>query len=121
MGVAVWVGGQFVLAGIVPALRRTSPAALPVIANAFARIAWPAMILIVFTGVWALADIDATSQPTGYLSTFGIKLIFVAVAVVATVVHSTGQTKLAKALGGALGLSASVIAAYLGVLMAHAV
>lgn len=119
IAVAVWVGGQIVLAGVVPALRQSSPSVLPIIARSFARIAWPAMVLIIFTGVWGLSDINAPERSTDYLATFGIKMILVGAAVVATIIHSAGQTKLAKALGGAVGLVASVVAMYLGTLMAH--
>ena len=119
VAVAVWVGGQIVLAGVVPALRQSSPAALPIIARSFARVAWPAMVLIIFTGVWGLSEIDASDRSGEYLATFGIKMILVGAAIVATIIHSAGETKLAKALGGAIGLLASVVAMYLGTLMAH--
>jgi len=52
MAVAVWVGGQIVLAGIVPQVRRVAPDAMKAIAQGFARIAWPAFLVIVFTGMW---------------------------------------------------------------------
>lgn len=119
IAVAVWVGGQIVLAGIVPALRQTSPSSLPIIAKSFARVAWPAMVLIIFTGVWGLSEINAPDRSGEYLATFGIKMIVVGAAIVATIIHSAGQTKLAKALGGAIGLLASITAMYLGTLMAH--
>lgn len=119
LAVAVWVGGQIVLAGVVPALRRSSPAALPVIAKSFARVAWPAMVIIVFTGVWGLGEINASDRSSEYLATFGIKMILVGAAIIATLIHSAGQTKIAKALGGAVGLLASLIAMYLGTLMTH--
>jgi putative copper export protein len=119
IAVAIWVGGQIVLAGVVPALRLASPTALPVIAKSFARVAWPAMIVIVLTGVWGLGEINATERSSEYLATFAIKLLLVGAAIVATLIHSAGQTKIAKSLGGAVGLLASLIAMYLGTLMAH--
>ena len=39
---SVWVGGQIVLGGLVPQVRRTNPEALRTIARAFGRVAWPA-------------------------------------------------------------------------------
>jgi putative copper export protein len=119
IAVAIWVGGQIVLAGVVPALRQASPTALPVVAKSFARVAWPAMVIIVFTGVWGLGEINAAERSSEYLFTFAIKLLLVGAAIVATLIHSAGQTKIAKALGGAVGLVASLIAMYLGTLMAH--
>ena len=119
MAVAVWVGGQIVLAGLVPAVRKVAPQAMQTMAQGFARVAWPAFVVIIFTGVWGLASTDVANQSSSYTATFGIKMLIVGVAVVATLVHSQGTSKAAKAIGGAAGLLASLLAAYAGVLMAH--
>lgn len=119
MSVAVWIGGQIVLAGLVPTIRNTAPEALPKVAQAFARIAWPAMIVIVFTGAWGLASVDAADSGTKYMTTFAIKMLMVFVAIAATVIHSQGTSKAAKAIGGTLGLLGSLLAAYAGILLAH--
>ena len=119
MAVAVWVGGQIVLAGLVPTIRVSAPEVLPKVAQAFARVAWPAMIVIVFTGAWGLSTVDAADSGTEYMTTFAIKMLMVFIAVAATVIHSQGSSKTAKAIGGALGLLGSLFAAYAGVLLAH--
>ena len=119
LGVAVWVGGQIVLAGLVPAIRASAPEALPKVAQAFARVAWPAMIVIVFTGMWGLGSSSASDSDTAYMVTFAVKMVMVFIAVAATVVHSQGSSKAAKAIGGALGLLGSLLAAYAGILLAH--
>lgn len=119
LAVCVWLGGQVVLAGVVPKLRKTNPESLTNIAKGYASIAWPAMILIVFTGAWGLAATDTANQSTEYMVTFAVKLLLVAGAVIATLVHSNGTSKLAKGLGGAIGLLATLVAAYCGVLLAH--
>ena len=119
MAVAVWVGGQIVLAGLVPTIRINAPEALPKVAQAFARVAWPAMIVIVFTGAWGLASVDAADAGTKYMTTFAVKMLLVFVAIAATVIHSQGTSKAAKAIGGALGLLGSLLAAYAGILLAH--
>ena len=120
LAVAVWVGGQIVLAGLVPAIRSSAPEALPKVAQAFARVAWPAMIVIVFTGMWGLSSSSASDSDSAYMITFAVKMVMVFIAVAATVVHSQGSSKAAKAIGGALGLLGSLLAAYAGILMAHA-
>ncbi|CAB4600701.1 unannotated protein [freshwater metagenome] len=53
------------------------------------------------------------------MATFGLKMLTVAAAVIATLIHSMGQSKAAKAIGGAVGLLASLAAAYGGILLAH--
>jgi len=119
LAVAVWVGGQIVLAGLVPSIRASAPEALPKVAQAFARVAWPAMIVIVFTGMWGLGSSSASDSDTAYMVTFAVKMVMVFIAVAATVVHSQGSSKAAKAIGGALGLLGSLFAAYAGILLAH--
>jgi putative copper export protein len=119
MAVAVWVGGQIVLAGLVPTIRVAAPEALPKVAQAFARVAWPAMFVIVFTGAWGLGVVDAADAGTKYMTTFAIKMLLVFVAIAATVIHSQGTSKAAKAIGGAFGLLGSLLAAYAGILLAH--
>ena len=119
MAVAVWVGGQIVLAGLVPTIRVAAPEALPKVAQAFSRVAWPAMIVIVFTGAWGLGVVDAADAGTKYMTTFAIKMLLVFVAIAATVIHSKGTSKAAKAIGGAFGLLGSLLAAYAGILLAH--
>jgi putative copper export protein len=119
LAVCVWLGGQVVLAGVVPKMRRSNPEALTNIAKGYASIAWPAMILIVFTGAWGLASTNTANQSSEYMVTFGVKMLLVAGAVIATLIHSYGTSKLAKGLGGAIGLLSTLIAAYCGVLLAH--
>ena len=119
LAVCVWLGGQVVLAGVVPKLRKTNPEVLSSIAKGYAAIAWPSMILIVFTGAWGLAETDTTNQSSAYLVTFGIKMLLVATAIIATLIHSNGTTKIAKGLGGAFGLLATLFATFCGVLLAH--
>lgn len=119
IAVAVWVGGQIVLAGIVPQLRSVAPEAMKTVAQGFARIAWPAFLVIVFTGMWGLGTIDVADQSSAYLATFGIKMLLVGAAVIATLIHSQGTSKAAKGIGGAASLLTSLLAAFAGVLMAH--
>jgi putative copper export protein len=75
LAVCVWLGGQVVLAGIVPKLRKSDPEALTNIAKGYASIAWPAMILIVFTGAWGLGAVDVADKSSEYMITFGIKML----------------------------------------------
>jgi succinate-acetate transporter protein len=92
---------------------------MSVVAQSFARIAWPAMVVVVFTGMWGLGSINITDQSSAYLSTFGIKMLLVGLAIVATIVHSAGTSRASKAIGGAVGLLTSLLAAYAGILMSH--
>jgi putative copper export protein len=113
----VWVGGQFALAGVVGPLRRASPDAVKIAANAFARIAWPAYGVLVVTGIWNLMAVDITSTSNAYQATVLVKILLAILAGVFTGIHAVGRTKLALAMGGALGALCSLGALYLGVLL----
>lgn len=105
------------LGGLVPVLRRTAPETTKVVARAFARIAWPAFAVLVITGIWNLTAIDVADTSTAYQVTVFVKVALSLTAAVAVAVHSISRTKLAMALGGAIGLLASLGALFVGILL----
>lgn len=113
----VWVGGQFALAGIVPTLRRVAPDSTKAVAQAFSRVAWPAFGVLVLTGMWNLMAIDITSTSGSYQGTVLLHIGLAMASGAFVVVHQLGQTKLALALGGALGALFSVAALFVGILL----
>ncbi len=115
---SVWVGGQIALAGIVPAVRRSHPAATKVMAQAFARVAWPAFGLTVLTGMWSLMAEDITEQSSAYQATLLLKIAVAIASGVFAAVHTIGRTKMALAVGGALGALTAIGAMFLGILLA---
>jgi putative copper export protein len=117
LAATVWVGGQFVLAGLLPTLRRQSPEAPRAAARAFARLAWPAFGVLVVSGIWNLTAIDLANTTTTYQITVFVKIVVAGAAAGFVLIHSVGKTKLALALGGALGAVCSVAALYLGILL----
>lgn len=117
LAASVWVGGQIVLAGVVPAIRRSHPDATKLVARAYARIAWPAFAVVVVTGVWNLSEIPVSDSGTDYQITLLLKITVAIVSGAAAAVHQVGRSKLALALGGAIGLLAALAAMYLGVLL----
>ena len=117
LAAAVWVGGQFALAGLVGTLRRQSPEAPRAVARAFARLAWPAFGVLVVTGIWNLMEVDLTHTTTAYQVTVFVKITVAVASGVFVLIHSLGRTKLALALGGALGGLCSLAALFLGILL----
>ena len=117
LAASVWVGGQIVLGGLVPKLRKVAPESLKVAANAFARIAWPAFAVVVVTGMWNILDITVGDMSTEYQVSMFVHVLFAMAAAMFVVIHSIGQTKLALALGGALGLLTSLGAMFVGMLL----
>ncbi len=117
LAATVWVGGQFALAGLVGTLRRESPGAPRAAARAFAKLAWPAFGVLVVTGIWNLTAIDVGNTSTRYQITVFVKITVAVASAVFVLIHSLGKTKLALALGGALGALCSLAALYLGILL----
>lgn len=116
LAATIWVGGQFTLAGLLPVLGQHEGSAKQA-ARAFNRIAWPAFFVLVLTGVWNLAAVDITNTSNSYQVTVFVKVAVAMVAGMAIAIHSLGQTKIALALGGAVGALASLAAVFLGVLL----
>ena len=117
LAATVWVGGQIALAGLVGTVRKQSPEAPRAVARAFARVAWPAFGVLVITGIWNLTAIDLGNTTTAYQVTVFVKITVAVASAVFVLIHSLGKTKLALALGGALGLLCSLAALYLGILL----
>ncbi len=114
---SVWVGGQLTLAGLVPSLRRSHPHAVKTAAQAFARVAWPAFGITLLTGVWNLMAVDITTASSAYQATVLLKIAVAIASGVFAAVHQMGQTKVALAVGGALGALTAVAAMFLGILL----
>lgn len=115
----VWVGGQLTLAGLVPGLRAVAPDAPRAAARRFNRIAWPAFLVLVATGIWnvvAIPDLDATSA---YGITLMVKVVVAVVSGVAAFLHSVSRSRAGLAVWGAVSALAAVVALFLGVLLAQ--
>jgi len=119
LAAAVWVGGQFALAGIVPTLRRVAPESTKAVANAFARVAWPAFAVLVVTGIWNIAEVDVTNTDSAYQVTLMVKITLAILSGVFAAIHAAGRSKAAMAIGGSLGGLCAIGAMFLGVLLAN--
>jgi putative copper export protein len=117
LSASVWVGGQITLAGVVPSLRQTHPEATKVVARAYARVAWPAFAVVVITGIWNLAAIEVANTSTEYQVTLFVKVTLAMLSGAAAFVHQVGRTKVALAVGGAVGLLAALGAMFFGYLL----
>ncbi len=114
LAAGIWVGGQIVVAGVVPALRKSSGTeGTKTLANGFARVAWPAFVISLVTGIWGLLARDGASS-TAYSVTFGIKFLFYIAAGAAAVAHARSSKRPVIAMTGALGLLFSLAVMFLG-------
>ena len=108
LAATVWVGGQFVLAGLVPTLRELGPDAPKLVARRFNQIAWPAYGLLLFTGLWNLLAVDPI--PSSFHPAIEIKVTAFLLSGLGAFVHQRANgNKAMLAIGGA---ASSVFAAW---------
>ena len=121
LGASVWVGGQVVLAGVVPVVRKFGGIETArAVARRFQLIAWPAFVLLLVTGVWNLFAVNVSEQSGSYLTTLMVKLLLVAVSGICAAGHIV-VVRRQPALGGmlaGLALLAALAATFVGVLLA---
>ena len=114
LAATIWVGGQLVLAALVPILRKGGVAAEA--ARRFNQVAWAAFAVLVATGIWNVAAVSTMSA--SYRTTLIVKLVVVVISGVTAALHIRSRTPRSRAIYGALtGLSA-LAALFLGVLLA---
>jgi putative copper export protein len=117
LAACVWVGGQLVLAGLVPTLRQLGPDVPRRVARVFGRIEWPAYLVLLATGIWNLAAVHM-GQSSAWQAVAGAKIGVVVVAGVAAFRHQRATSKAGLAVWGALTAQFSVAALVLGVVLA---
>lgn len=116
LAATIWVGGQIVLAALVPALRAAGSDVPRAAANAFNRIAWPAFGVLVLTGIWnVVAEGD---KGHAYQVTLGVKLVLVVLSGVTAFVHARATTKPMMAAFGALTGLTALAALFVGIVLA---
>ena len=116
LAATVWVGGQLVLAGLVPVLRKVSPDAPGAAARQFRLIAWPAFWVLVATGLWNVAEIDTDAD--GVQGTLTAKVVVVMLSGGTAWLHQRATTVGQRAVFGALTAVTALLALFLGVLLA---
>lgn len=118
LAATVWVGGQIVMTGLVGPARQIGGDAPKMLARAFARMAWPAFVVLVATGIWNVAAVHYSSQDAAWKAVLMAKIAVVIVAGVAVALHQRAGTKAQLALWGSVGGVASVAALVMGILLA---
>jgi hypothetical protein len=86
-------------------------------ARRFNLIAWPAFAVLVITGIWNLMEVHVGDASSAYQVTLMIKITLAILSGVFVAVHSVGTSKLALALGGALGALTALGALFLGIVL----
>lgn len=120
LSVSVWLGGQIVMLGLLPALRSLQDEEAPrAAARAFGHVAWPAFGVAVATGIWNLLAVDVAEATGAYNAVFGVKLLLVAVSGAAAALHQSTPSRAVRGVTGGVGFVAAFGAFALGIAMAH--
>jgi putative copper export protein len=119
LAATVWVGGQLVLAALVPVLRSTSAAAPRAAARRFGQVAWPAFLVLLGTGAWNVAA-EHDKVHGRYLVTLIVKLSFVLLSGIAAWAHTRARRPRMVAVSGAAAGLTALAALLLGVMLADA-
>ena len=114
----IWVGGQFVMLGLLPTARSLGGDATKKLANAFARLSWPAFAVLVLTGFWNLAALHGDTKTSAWNAVMGIKMILVILAGVGAWLHGRSTSKAATGAWASIAGVASILALLGGVLLA---
>ena len=122
LSVTVWVGGQIVVAGLVPLLRKVDRSAGPVpdgemsvtqqAARRFGRISWPFFALAIITGLWGIGEIEWSASTSTWQTLFFVKMALVAASGVGAWLHTRAQRAPERALFASVA-SLSALAALL--------
>lgn len=118
LAAAVWVGGQIVMTGLVGPARGLGPDVPKTLARAFARLAWPAYVVLLVTGVWNVTAVHYANQDFAWKAVLIAKIAVVVLAGLGVLLHQRATTKGQLALWGSVGGLASVAALVMGILLA---
>ena len=117
IGATVWVGGQLVLAALVPALKKVNPDLPKIVAQKFGKIAWSAYALLIASGIWNMASLPK-NPPSNYSMVLGFKMAVVLLSGFAAFLHAKAKDPKKLAMWGSISGLTALASLYLGVLLA---
>ncbi len=118
LAAAIFVGGQFVMLGLLPTARQLGGDATKSLARAFARLSWPAFWVLIATGVWNMIALSSESKSTAWNVVLIVKIILVVLAGLGAWLHSHARSKAAVGAWGSVAGTASLLALIAGVMLA---
>lgn len=119
LAATIWVGGQLVLAALVPVLRTFGAEVPRAAARRFNQVAWAAFAVLVVTGVWNIIAVRGQiGHDPGYRTTLIVKLVVVGISGLTAALHARSRSAAGLAVFGALTGVSALAALFLGVLLA---
>lgn len=117
LAAAVFVGGQITLLGMLPDVRRLGGDAAVRVAQAFAKIMWPAFGVLLLTGIWNVSADHVSHSTSAWKTVLMVKIAVALLAGVAAWLHQRSTSKKSLAIWGSIAGTASIAALVLGVLL----
>ena len=116
LAATIWVGGQLVLAALVPTLRAAGAEVPKAAARRFNQVAWPAFAVLVATGIWNVIEVEDDESPnSSYHAVLYVKMAVVSISGLTAYLHARARTKAALAIFGALTGVSALVALVLGI------
>ena len=106
------------MAGLVGTARRLGPEAPKALARAFARLSWPAYVVLLLTGLWNIQATHPGSQSLLWRAVLGVKIGVVVLAGLSAWLHSRARKPAGLAMWGGVSAVTSLSALVLGVVLA---
>lgn len=117
LAAAIFVGGQFTHAGLVPTIRGLGDGAAKSVARAFGRLQWPAYALLIVTGFWNVTAMHTVSASHDWIVVLTIKIVISLLAGAFAFLHQRARSRAALAAYGGLSGISALVALVLGVLL----
>ncbi len=118
LAATIWVGGQLTLAGLVPTLKDAGEGVVTAAAKAFSRLAWPAYVVLIATGLWNYASFNMNEVSTAWKIVLAVKITVALFAGLATFLHQKARSRGQIAFWGSVSGLSAVAALTLGVFLA---
>ncbi len=118
LAATIWVGGQLTLAGLVPTLKDAGEGVVTAAAKAFSRLAWPAYVVLIATGLWNYASFNMNEVSTAWKIVLAVKIAVALFAGLATFLHQKARSRGQIAFWGSVSGLSAVAALTLGVFLA---
>ncbi len=110
LAATIWVGGQFTLAGVVPVLRSAGEGVASAAGRRFSQFAWPAYGVLLATGLWNIAAVNAGSRSSAWQIVLGAKIGVFLLSGLSAWMHQRASQPRELAIWGALsGISAPAV------------
>ena len=117
LAAAIFVGGQFTIAGLLGTVRGFGDGATKAVARSFGRLQWPAYVVLLITGFWNVATLHTSTASGAWVIVLSIKIAVALLAGIFAYLHQRSRSRAGLAAFGGLAGVASLTALVLGVLL----